>query len=137
MSDSPFELDSRLIADTTLIKDLPLSSLRLMRDANYPWLILIPRRAGLTELTDLARDECIQVMDEIAVVSDALKAETNCLKLNVAAIGNMVRQLHIHIVARNEGDAAWPGPVWGKHPALAYAEGADRALAERIASRLA
>jgi diadenosine tetraphosphate (Ap4A) HIT family hydrolase len=132
----PFALDPRLAADTAPIAELPLSSARLMRDAQYPWVILIPRQAGLIELTDLAREDRIRLMDEIAAVSDALAAETGCLKLNVAAIGNIVRQLHIHVVARNEGDAAWPGQVWGKHPAVPYASEAEADLVKRLASRL-
>ena len=136
MTTQPFTLHPRLAADTAAIIDLPLSTLRLMRDANYAWVILIPRQVDLTELTDLGRDDRIRLMDEITTVSDALKAETGCLKLNVAAIGNIVRQLHIHVIARNEGDAAWPGPVWGKHPAALYAPEAEAALIQRLAARL-
>jgi diadenosine tetraphosphate (Ap4A) HIT family hydrolase len=132
-----FVLDARLAADTTPIAELALSTVRLMRDAQYPWVILIPRQGALVELTDLGRDDRIMLMDEIAAVSDALKAETGCLKLNVAAIGNMVRQLHIHVVARNKGDAAWPGPVWGRHPPLPYRLAAEAALVKGLASRLA
>jgi diadenosine tetraphosphate (Ap4A) HIT family hydrolase len=136
MSRQAFELDHRLAADTLPVADLPLSTVRLMRDANYTWLILVPRRPGLAELIDLPREDRLQLMDEIALVSDLLKAETGCLKLNVAAIGNIVRQLHIHIVARFEEDAAWPGPVWGKHPTVAYAQEVEEALVKRLASRL-
>lgn len=136
MNPLPFTLDTRLAADTVAIVDLPLSAVRLMRDARYPWVILIPRKTGLSELTDLPREDRIQVMDEIAAVSNALAAETGCLKLNVAAIGNIVRQLHIHVIARNEGDDAWPGPVWGKHPPIAYAAQIETDLVKRLASRL-
>jgi diadenosine tetraphosphate (Ap4A) HIT family hydrolase len=136
MTPLPFTLDARLAADTSPIIDLPLSAVRLMRDARYPWIILVPCGTGLSELTDLPRADRIQLMDEIASVSEALVAETNCLKLNVAAIGNIVRQLHIHIVARFEGDAAWPGPVWGAHPPIAYDTQNEADLVKRLASRL-
>ena len=132
-----FVLDPRLAADTLALPDLPICALRLMRDSRYPWLILVPRRTGMIELIDLSPAERHGVMDEIALASEALKAETGCLKLNVAAIGNMVRQLHIHVVARVEGDDAWPGPVWGKHPALPYPPGEAERLAKALASRLA
>ena len=91
-----------------------------MNDANYPWLILVPRRAGLVELTDLAQADRMQLMQEIAQAADALKTETSCDKINVAAIGNVVAQLHVHVVARFRTDAAWPKPVWGFAPARAY-----------------
>ncbi len=136
MPAASFVLDPRLAADTLGIADLPLCSARLMRDAQYPWVILVPCKAGLIELTDLTRGDRIRLMDEITQVCDALSAETRCLKLNVAAIGNIVRQLHIHVVARNEGDAAWPGPVWGKHPAVPYAPEAEADLVKRLASHL-
>jgi diadenosine tetraphosphate (Ap4A) HIT family hydrolase len=131
-----FHLDPRLEADTAFIADLPVSTVRLMRDANYPWVILIPRRAGLVELTDLAVGDRHALLDEITLVGDALRAETHCLKLNVAAIGNMVRQLHVHVVARFEGDAAWPRPVWAQHPPLAYAELELVTRVNALASRL-
>jgi diadenosine tetraphosphate (Ap4A) HIT family hydrolase len=113
-------LDPRLAADTVPVGDLPLSRLLLCNDANYPWLILVPRRAGAVELIDLAANDRAQLMDEIARVSTTLRDLTACHKLNVAAIGNMVAQLHIHVIARFREDAAWPSPVWGKHPAKAY-----------------
>jgi diadenosine tetraphosphate (Ap4A) HIT family hydrolase len=131
-----FALHPRIENDSLAVADLPLSALRLMRDANYPWLILIPRRADLTEIVDLGVDERGQLMTEIAVASEALRAEVSPEKLNVAAIGNMVRQLHVHVVARKTGDAAWPKPVWGAVPAKPYPPGEAEALAGRIAARL-
>lgn len=113
-------LDPRLAADTVPVGDLPLSRLLISNDANYPWLILVPRRAGAVELIDLAANDRAQLMDEIARVSTALKDLTACHKLNVAAIGNMVAQLHIHVIARFRDDGAWPAPVWGKLPAKPY-----------------
>ena len=91
-----------------------------MNDANYPWLILVPRREGAVELVDLADSDRLDLMREIALVSTALKALTACEKLNVAAIGNIVPQLHVHIVARRHSDPAWPKPVWGAVPAAPY-----------------
>ena len=101
-----------------------------MNDANYPWLILVPRRVGASEIIDLGAEQSL-LMDELALVSRALKDETRCDKLNVAAIGNMVPQLHIHIVARRKDDAAWPKPVWGAVPRRAY----DADVLERFVSR--
>ena len=131
-----FSLDPRLAADSLPMGDLGLSRLLLMNDANYPWLILVPRLPGLVELTDLDRDDRIRLMDEIAVVSAALREATDPVKLNVAALGNMVRQLHVHLIARSETDPAWPGPVWGRVPARPYAEASGRDVAERLAAAL-
>jgi diadenosine tetraphosphate (Ap4A) HIT family hydrolase len=125
-----FELDSKLAADTLPVGDLPLSRVLLMNDARYDWLILVPRRAGLVELTDLAQKERAALMEEIATASDALRAAPDVAKINVGALGNIVRQLHVHVVARRLGDAAWPGPVWGAGVARPYAgEEAERKLA--------
>jgi diadenosine tetraphosphate (Ap4A) HIT family hydrolase len=119
MSEIGWSLHPQLAADTVPICDLALSRLLAMNDANFPWLILVPRRAGASETIDLGTEQSL-LMDELALVSLALKDETRCDKLNVAAIGNMVSQLHIHIVARRKDDAAWPKPVWGAVPRRAY-----------------
>jgi diadenosine tetraphosphate (Ap4A) HIT family hydrolase len=119
MSEIGWSLHSQLAADTVPVCDLALSRLLAMNDANFPWLILVPRRADAIEIIDLG-DEQVQLMDELALVSRALKDETRCDKLNVAAIGNVVPQLHIHIVARRKGDAVWPKPVWGALPRRDY-----------------
>ena len=113
-------LHPQLEQDTVTIADLALSRLLLSRDANYPWLLLVPRRPGATEIIDLDATGQAQLMTEIDAVSRALKAVTACDKLNVAAIGNVVPQLHVHVVARRRGDPAWPKPVWGAVPARAY-----------------
>jgi diadenosine tetraphosphate (Ap4A) HIT family hydrolase len=113
MNPGPFTLDPQLDADTIAIGDLPLCRVLLNDDANYPWLILVPRRPGLTELIDLGEADRATLMREIAQVSAALKVHTGCDKLNVAALGNVVAQLHVHIIARFRTDAAWPNPVWG------------------------
>src|ERR1700678_1508511 len=116
----PWTLHPQLEHDTLTIADLPLSRLLLSRDANYPWLLLVPRRPGASEIIDLAAADQSQLMTEIDTVSRALAAVTACDKLNVAAIGNVVPQLHVHIVAWRRGDPAWPKAVWGAVPARAY-----------------
>jgi diadenosine tetraphosphate (Ap4A) HIT family hydrolase len=116
-----FGLDPKLAADTLSVGDLPLSRVLLMNDARYDWLILVPRRAGLVELTDLAQEERATLMEEIAAASAALRAGPDVAKINVGALGNIVRQLHVHVVARRLDDFAWPGPVWGVGAARPYA----------------
>ena len=109
-----WQLDQTLRGDTIAIGDLPLCRVLLNDDGNYPWLILVPRREDLVELTDLDESGRTTLMHEIAQVAAALKAHTRCHKLNVAALGNVVAQLHVHIIARFRTDPAWPNPVWGK-----------------------
>lgn len=108
-----FALHPQLERDTTPLGDLPLSRVLIINDANYPWLLLVPRRAGAVEVIDLDEVERAQLMSEIALASRALKEVTECDKLNVAALGNAVPQLHVHIIARRKTDKAWPKPVWG------------------------
>ena len=128
--DSSFVLDPKLAADSVSIANLALSDLRLMNDARFPWLLLVPRRAGAVEIIDLAKADRAALFEEITAASAALRTATGCDKLNVAALGNQVRQLHVHVVARFAGDAAWPGPVWGTGAAVAYDEAArDRLIA--------
>jgi diadenosine tetraphosphate (Ap4A) HIT family hydrolase len=115
-----WELHPQLEQDTVPLGDLPLSRVLVIKDANYPWLLLVPRRAGVCELVDLGEAEQAQLMTEIAHASRALKTITSCDKLNVAALGNVVPQLHVHVIARRAGDAAWPRPVWGVVAAKAY-----------------
>ena len=117
---SQWELHPQLAADTVPVGDLALSRLLVNRDANYPWLVLVPRRAGMTEIVDLEPADRRQLFDEITLVGRVLRAVTACDKLNIAAIGNVVSQLHVHIVARRRTDASWPRPVWGAVPARAY-----------------
>ena len=135
MSGRDFSLDPRLAADSCAIATLPLCEVRLMNDARYPWLILVPRQAGLVEITDLAAAEQTRLWQEVNQASTALRAVAPCDKLNLGALGNIVRQLHVHVIARCIGDAAWPGPVWGYGAALAYAEA--RLAARREALRQA
>jgi diadenosine tetraphosphate (Ap4A) HIT family hydrolase len=128
----PWTLHPQLEGDTSAVGDLPLSRLLLANDANYPWLLLVPRRAGASEIIDLSDAEQIALATEIARVSRALKAVMPCDKLNVAALGNVVPQLHVHIIARLRGDPAWPKPVWGAVPARDY----DPAERERLVAAL-
>jgi diadenosine tetraphosphate (Ap4A) HIT family hydrolase len=115
-----FALHPQLDRDTTLLGDLPLSRVLVINDANYPWLLLVPRRADIMELIDLNEVERAQLMNEISLVARALKEVTECDKLNVAALGNAVPQLHVHVIARRKTDKAWPKPVWGAVPPVSH-----------------
>jgi len=127
---SEFVLDPRLEADTSAVAELALCTLRLSKDARFPWLILVPRRAGMAEIIDLVAMDRAILFDEMVLVSEALRAATRCHKLNVAALGNQVRQLHVHVIARFETDIAWPRPVWGAGEPVAYEPAArDRLVA--------
>ena len=112
-ADAPFALDARLAADTHAVGELALSRVLLMDDARFPWLILVPRRPGLRELTDLERATQHALLDEINRAAHVLHAIAKPDKLNIANLGNVVAQLHVHVIARYTGDAAWPRPVWG------------------------
>lgn len=107
-----FQLHPQLETDTLLIGDLTVCRLLLMNNAVFPWLILVPRRADMRELFDLEPADYKIVMDEVRRVAEKFAAHTKADKINIAALGNMVPQLHIHIVARFAKDAAWPNPVW-------------------------
>jgi diadenosine tetraphosphate (Ap4A) HIT family hydrolase len=115
---SDFELHPRLAADTSFIADWALCRVLLMEDARYPWLVLVPRRAGLVEITGMTPPERALLMEEAARAGAAIQAL--CAKLNIGALGNLVPQLHLHVVGRSPGDAAWPGPVWGQGMAVPY-----------------
>ena len=110
---SEFQLDPQLDADTFPVASLELCDLRLMNDSRWPWLILVPRVADAVEWHELFADQRQDADFEIAHIASTLKALTNCEKINIASLGNMVRQLHIHVIARTAGDPNWPGPVWG------------------------
>jgi diadenosine tetraphosphate (Ap4A) HIT family hydrolase len=115
-----WSLHPQLALDTVPVGDLVLSRVLLANDANFPWLILVPRRAGLVELIDLDENTQVQLLDEVAISARVLKSITECGKLNIAALGNQVPQLHVHVIARRHSDAAWPKPVWGAAPPAAY-----------------
>ncbi|MGI5308549.1 HIT domain-containing protein [Rheinheimera sp. WS51] len=121
MSNS-FILDQRLAADSIYISDLKLCQVRLINDARYPWFILVPRLSNVAEIIDLSQQQQQQLWLESAALSLWLKAEFKPAKLNVAALGNIVSQLHMHHIARFVEDDAWPAPVWGKFPTTAYTD---------------
>jgi diadenosine tetraphosphate (Ap4A) HIT family hydrolase len=115
-----WSLHPELEHNSVPVGDFALSRVIVANDATYPWVVLVPRRAGAVEIIDLDEHDRIRLMAEIAQVSAALKELTKCDKLNVAALGNIVAQLHVHVVARRTDDAAWPGPVWGAVPPEPY-----------------
>jgi diadenosine tetraphosphate (Ap4A) HIT family hydrolase len=133
----PFTLDPQLEADTLPIGRLALSRVLLMNDARFPWLILVPEAPGLAEITDLPEQDRLQLMREICIASDALAALYGPDKLNVGALGNRVRQLHVHVLARFASDDAWPGPVWGVGKAQPYPPHMAGVALDRIAAALA
>src|SRR5512142_1379245 len=108
---SEFFLDKRLAAVSVHALDLPLSRVLVMDDARYPWLVLVPRRPHLTEMFELEPTDRVILTEELHMAASQLNALTKCHKINVANLGNVVPQLHIHVIARNPGDPAWPGPV--------------------------
>jgi diadenosine tetraphosphate (Ap4A) HIT family hydrolase len=126
-----FALHPRLAADTFVVGDLPLCRLLLMNDAQYPWFILVPRRDGAREIYQLADADQQQLLRESAALSRAAMAAFAGEKLNVAALGNVVPQLHVHHVVRFANDPAWPKPVWGVHPPQPYT---DATRAARVAA---
>ena len=131
MPESAWSLHPQLKTDTIDIGDLPLCRVLVIKDANYPWLLLVPRREGAVEIIDLTEIEQAQLMTEISRVARALKEVTRCDKLNIAALGNVVPQLHVHVIARRTSDAAWPRPVWGAVPPLSHdAEEVQRFISE-------
>jgi diadenosine tetraphosphate (Ap4A) HIT family hydrolase len=132
MSESTWSLHLQLAQDTVPLGDLALTRVLLANDANYPWLILVPRRPGLSELIDLEQNEQVQLLGEIDAAARALKSATKCDKLNVAALGNQVAQLHVHVIARSRNDAAWPKPVWGVAPPVPYDPAARESLIEAL-----
>ncbi|MDZ7626978.1 MAG: HIT family protein [Parvularculaceae bacterium] len=131
-----FALHEQLANDCFLAGDLPLCRVLLMNDCRFAWAILVPRRAGLVEIMDLASADRARLVEEIAQVAAALKKLSGAGKMNVGALGNIVRQLHVHIVGRSEGDDAWPGPVWGAGARVPYTDGAGEACARELRKTL-
>lgn len=115
-----FDTDPQLVADSYPVTELPLCQLRLMDDARFPWLVLIPRRPGTSELFELDAKDQQQLWREVTTVGEAFLRLCEGDKLNVASLGNMVAQLHVHVVVRHRSDAAWPKPVWGEGNAEPY-----------------
>ena len=135
MSD-PFERAPRLAADTFLMGEAPLSQVLLMNDARYPWLILVPRRCDVTEPFELSEADQAQLWQDSMRLGEAMKAHFAADKLNIAALGNQVAQLHVHHIARFHADDAWPGPVWGVGNAVPYSDAALEALMNELRSLL-
>jgi diadenosine tetraphosphate (Ap4A) HIT family hydrolase len=131
-----WSLHPQLQRDTVPVGDLALCRVLLINDANYPWILLVPRRPGAVEIIDLPETDRTQLMTEIAKASKVMKAMTGCEKINVGALGNVVPQLHVHVVARGRSDPAWPKPVWGTVPPLAYSESALRSQLADLRERL-
>ena len=125
----PFAMHPQLAADSHPVAALKLCDLQLMDDDNYPWLVLVPRIAGARELTDLDPTQRALLVEEIARCEQALQDVFQPHKLNVAALGNLVPQLHVHVIARFEQDPAWPAPVWGRVASKPYA---PEALVARV-----
>ncbi len=134
---SPFQLDSRLEADTIPIGDLALSSVLLLNDARFPWFVLVPRIAGVSELTDLSDEQAAQLMQEIRIATRVMMTLSKPDKVNVGALGNIVTQLHVHVIGRFRSDPAWPGPVWGNGIRTPYPDHAATALIERAGALFA
>ncbi len=133
---STFELDPRLARDTELVESLGLCQLRIMKDSRWPWFMLVPKRSGLSELFELTPLDQALLTFETNMVAAALKKATGAEKINVAAIGNIVRQLHVHIVARFDGDPNWPGPIWGYGQAEAYEDTRKQSVIKSLTENL-
>ncbi|QPC86572.1 HIT domain-containing protein [Mesorhizobium sp. NBSH29] len=131
-----FELDRRLEADSEPVMWLGLCELRIMNDCRWPWFLLVPLRPGSEEIHDLTPLDQAMLTFETNMVAQGLKKVTGCTKINSAALGNIVRQLHVHIIARNEGDAGWPGPVWGYGQREPYKREDLHQLAEAVKAAL-
>ncbi|MDP4003232.1 HIT domain-containing protein [Methylobacterium sp. NEAU K] len=131
MTESAFALDPRLAADTVEVGDLALCRVLLMDDARFPWLILVPRRPDVSEITDLAEADSAALWQEIRLATGVMQGLSKPDKINVAALGNVVAQLHVHVVGRFRSDPAWPGPVWGFETRKPYPPHARAQLIER------
>lgn len=131
-----FTLHPTLKKDTVEVTRLDICHVLLIRDKTYPWLILVPGKDGLRDLDDLNEDDRVQVMAEIDHVSKAMKRIFQPYKMNVAALGNMVEQLHIHVIARTQDDPAWPAPVWGAGPRTDYNDDERNQLITKLLAEL-
>jgi diadenosine tetraphosphate (Ap4A) HIT family hydrolase len=128
----PFKLDSLLQRDSIFVGELPLCKLLLMNDSNFPWFLLIPRKEGVVEMFDLDEDDRLQLQKESDYLLSNLKQHFKATKMNVANLGNIVPQLHIHHIARYEDDLAWPGPIWGAVKAKPYTEKQIKSLITEV-----
>ena len=134
---TPFKADPAFESGSVIACDWPLCQVRLQDDARFPWLILIPRRAGLHEIEDLTAAERAALMDEIVRAGDMVRslgqaAARPVQKLNVAALGNVTAQLHVHVIGRRHDDGQWPDPVWGRGTAVPYGANGLQAAVSRI-----
>ena len=129
---SQFILDARLETDTVYIADGELSQFRLMNDARYPWLVLVPKVAGACEWIDLPLQQQQALLSEINIAAKVLREYFPCEKINIGALGNIVRQLHVHVISRTSEDEAWPGPVWGQGKVQAYQDIALTTLVKKL-----
>jgi diadenosine tetraphosphate (Ap4A) HIT family hydrolase len=132
-----FEINPRLLADSIALKPMALCEVRLMDDRRFPWLVLIPRVTGAVEIEDLTEASCSTLMAEIAAAGAMVRRLGEALgrpvfKLNVAALGNVTPQLHVHVVGRRRDDALWPDPIWGRGPPIARADGETERLARLL-----
>ena len=132
-----FALDPRLAADSVFIADGPLSQVRLMDDTRFPWLVLVPRVNGVSEWLELDGGQQRLLLAEINQAGQLIRTQPGVQKLNIGALGNIVRQLHIHLVGRHEADPAWPGPVWGSGSAARHEPAALQAAVDAWRQRLA
>ena len=131
-----FELDPRLASASSFVADWPLSRVILMNDARFPWLVLVPRRAGPSEVFDLSEADRVTLSQEYCRAGERLKALTKAEKINICAIGNMVPQLHVHVIARNQDDPVWPSPVWSRGYAVPYEPAALAEFLSRLVNGL-
>lgn len=132
----PFELDAQLQRDSVPVLHLGLCELRLMNDRRWPWLILVPKRPNVCECHELQPLDQALLTFETNLVAAALKSITGCAKINSGALGNRVRQLHVHVIARHEGDPNWPGPVWGFGAPVRYQPERMEDLIQRLRQAL-
>ena len=134
---SDFQPDERLVRDSDLLTKIGLCELRLMKDSRWPWLVLVPQRPGASEVFDLTPLDQTMLTFETTLVAEALKKVTGAAKINIGALGNIVRQLHVHVIARSEGDPNWPGPVWGFGTAAPRSAEETRAFTAKLLDALA
>jgi diadenosine tetraphosphate (Ap4A) HIT family hydrolase len=132
-----FELDARLQADTLFVTHMSLCDLLIMNDARYPWVILVPRIGSVSEVFDLSAADQETLWAEATATAKALKSWAGVFKVNIGALGNVVSQLHVHIVGRQIDDPAWPGPVWGHSAPLPYKDGGEANFVQHIRASLA
>lgn len=133
---SAFELDPRLARDTELVESFGLCQLRMMKDSRWPWFMLVPQRNDVSELFELTPLDQALLTFETNMVGVALKTVTGATKINVGALGNIVRQLHVHVVARSEGDPNWPGPIWGFGQSVPYEPGEQHEFITQLVEAL-